>query len=244
MTNPSTKFDWSLLDRYAIANYIWTLSPEIIGKSFTIDRFHSKITRHLKKQIPLRFKKNIRKSVEAGYVYIGGFYCSGQDQMRRKCIELVFEYSLKSNQILISTRKFQRMCLTIADTILHEIMHMRQYRRRNFKILPEYNSTAEKTKLRTEQQYLGCSDEIDAYSFNIACELLEKFKGDRGKVINYLYEDQKGTRGRHNCWRMYLKAFEHDHTHPIILRVKKKVIKYLPAAESGKPYKNKDWISR
>lgn len=244
MANPSTKFDWSLLDRYAIANYVWTLYPELIGKAYTIDKFHTKITRHLKKQLPLRFRKNIGKNVEEGGVYVGGFYCSGYDQMRKKCIELVFEYSTKSQIVKISPRRFQRLCFTVADTILHEIMHMRQYRRRNFKILPEYNSTAEKTKLRTEQQYLGCSDEIDAYSFNIACELLEKFKGDQFKIINYLYEDQSEKRRRHNCWRMYLKAFEHNHNHPIILRVKKKVIKYLPAAALGKPYKNKDWINR
>jgi hypothetical protein len=39
----------------------------------------------------------------------------------------------------------------MADTILHEIMHMRQYRRRKFKILPDYASTAEKTEQRAEQ---------------------------------------------------------------------------------------------
>ena len=238
------KFDWSSLDRYGIAGYIWSLYPEIASKTFTIDKFHSKITNHLKKQYPLRFKKNIGKNVGAGEVYVGGFYCSGYDQLRAKCIELVFEYSSKSDTISISQRKFRRLCLTISDTILHEIMHMRQYRRRNFKILPEYNSNAEKTRLRIEQQYLGCSDEIDAYSFNIACELVEQFGDDRTKIVNYLYEDQSGTRRKNNCWRMYLKAFEHDHNHPIILRVKKKVIKYLSAASLGKPYKNRDWIWR
>jgi len=41
---------------------------------------------------------------------------------------------------------------------------------------------------------------------------------------------------------MYLKAFDHDHNHPIIKKVKKKVLQYLPNAEIGKPYRNKDWI--
>jgi hypothetical protein len=136
------------------------------------------------------------------------------------------------------------MCYTIADTILHEIMHMRQYRRRKFKILPDYASTAEKTEQRAEQEYLGCSDEVDAYSFNIACELMDKFKYDPVQVIQYLNEDQKGLRRRHNSWRMYLKAFDHNHDHTIIKRLKKKIIKYLPRAINGKPYRNKDWISR
>jgi hypothetical protein len=120
---------------------------------------------------------------------------------------------------------------------------MRQFRRRNFKQLPDYASNAEKSKIREEQEYLGCSDEIDAYGFNIACELMDKFGKNKKQVVNYLNENQKGKKRRHNSWRMYLKAFEHDHNHPILQRVKKKVVRYLPAAEAGKPYRNKDWIN-
>jgi hypothetical protein len=43
---------------------------------------------------------------------------------------------------------------------------------------------------------------------------------------------------------MYLKAFNHDHNHVIIKRVKKKVIRYIPYAKLGKPYRKKDWIDR
>jgi hypothetical protein len=136
------------------------------------------------------------------------------------------------------------MCILFADTILHELMHMRQYRSRKFKQLPDYASTAEKDEQNQEQSYLGNPDEIDAYGFNIACELLDKFRGDEQQVIEYLSEDQKGLRRRYNCWRMYLKAFNHDHNHVIIKRVKKKVIRYIPNAKLGKPYRKKDWISR
>ena len=73
---------------------------------------------------------------------------------------------------------------------MHELIHMRQYRRRKFKVLPDYASNADKTEQRDEQSYLGNSDEIDAYSYNIACELMDKFKYDTAKVVNYLNEDQ------------------------------------------------------
>ena len=66
---------------------------------------------------------------------------------------------------------------------------------------------------------------------------------DNSKVVNYLNEDQKKTRRKHSSWRMYLKAFNHDHEHPIIKRVKQKVVRYLPNALYGKPYRNRDWIS-
>jgi hypothetical protein len=71
-----------------------------------------------------------------------------------------------------------------------------------------------------------------------------KFHNDRQQVVNYLNEDQRGLRRRHNSWRMYLKAFDFDHKHRIIKRVKKKVVRYLPNAELGKPYRNKEWFIR
>ena len=118
---------------------------------------------------------------------------------------------------------------------------MRQYRRRGFKSLPNYESTAARSKIREEQSYLGCADEIDAYGFNIACELLDKFKGDNKAVIKYLNTRQRNSSAR-NCWITYLKAFKYDHGHEIIKRLKKKVIRYLPRAEAGKPFKSCDWI--
>jgi hypothetical protein len=120
---------------------------------------------------------------------------------------------------------------------------MRQYRKRRFKSLPDYASTAKKTKQREEQQYLGNSDEVDAYSFNIACELNDKFNGQKSQIIQHLNENQKGTRRRLDCWLMYLKAFNHDHNHRIIKRVKKRVTYYLNRSQIDKPFHKKDWIN-
>jgi hypothetical protein len=73
---------------------------------------------------------------------------------------------------------------------------------------------------------------------------MDTFNNDIPQVIEYLNLDQKGSRKIFNTWRMYLRAFDYDHDHPIIKRVKKKVIRYLPLAEIGKPYRNQDWISQ
>lgn len=242
MTKKRKGFDWSSLTRYGIANLMWELKDDIINRPYPILNFHNKIFRHLKKVIPVRSKKSFSPKVEEGFVYVGGCYWSDYDMQKKKCIEIIFEYRSDTNYINLNSKKYWNMCLSIADAILHEIMHMRQYRRRNFKVLPDYESNAEKTELRQEQNYLGCSDEIDAYSFNIACELFEKFKGNKKQIIDYLNQNQKNKKRKHNSWRMYLKAFEHNHDHVIIKRVKKKVVHYLAAAELGKPYRNKDWI--
>lgn len=244
MGTSRSRFNWSILDRKGLIEYFWSLYPELCDQPISITTFHTKLSRHIKKQIPIRISKSRDVKVDDNWIWSGGTYFSDKDKEKKQCIEIVLVYNLFQEDITLPKRRFRRLCYVMADTILHEIMHMRQYRRRKFKDLPDYASTASREEKRQEQEYLGNSDEIDAYSFNIACELLDKFGNDSKKVINYLNENQKGVRRTHNCWRMYLKAFDHDHNHLIIQRVKKKVIRYIPHALNGKPYRNKDWINR
>jgi hypothetical protein len=235
-------FDWSSLDREKIAQHVFSIYPFIKGKALSAEEFHSIIKHNLKSLAPFKIKKSYNWQVDPGNVYIGGTYYCYLDQDYERCLELSFNYYEQGNSIQLKKYHFRKICLFIADIVLHEIIHMRQYRRRNFKPLPDYPSRAEKSEIRKEQSYLGCSDEIDAYAFNIACELNYKFKSDQQKIIQYLNKPLKNN-GFKNTWRIYLHAFEYDHNHPIIKRMKKKVVRYLPAAEIGKPYKNSDWIN-
>ena len=234
-------FDWSVMDRHGIAGFIWALSPKIVNQRLTIDQFHGMVYRHLKKYIPLRISKTKYDKADSNSVMIGGCYYSELDQYNKTCIEVSLLYNPNDEYLKLNTRKFYRACIVIADTILHEIIHMRQFRRREFKDLPDYPRTASRESKRLEQSYLGNSDEIDAYGFNIACDLLDKYKITKD-VVRHLNIDQRNKRVRYDEWFMYLKAFDHDHNHPIIKKVKKKVLQYLPNAAIGKPYRNKDWI--
>ncbi len=236
------KFNWAQLDRNSIYDFMLLLQHKVVKVDLEVVRFHKIISNHLKKHLPIRTRRSSNLLVGENEVWVGGTYYSDYDQEKEKCIELVFEYHPGTEILNLSLLQYKRICRGIADTLLHEIIHMRQYRRRKFKCLPDYASNAEKQELRQEQSYLGCSDEIDAYGFNIACELYDKFDGKFNRIINYLNENQKGKQRRVNSWRIYLKAFQHNHNHPIIKRVKKKVVRYLPFAEIGKPYRNKDWI--
>lgn len=243
MAQRKSMFDWSILDRSSLINCMYELESTIVGKELTVTEIYSLLQKPIKSFLPIRVRKYIDPKIEKGIVYIGGVYYSEWDRTKQKCIEIQFYFQSKNDTYFLDSRRFKRMCKHFADTILHEVIHMRQFRRRNFKFLPDYASNAEKTEQRNEQSYLGSSDEIDAYSFNIACELTEKFKGDQKKIIKYLAENQKNKKRRYNSWRMYQKAFNYNHSHPIIKRLKKKVMRYLPHAIMGKPYKNKDWIN-
>jgi hypothetical protein len=234
-------FDWSAMDRHSIAGLVGILAPKIVNQRITVDQFHSLIYRHLKKYIPLRITKTKYKKAEPNTVMVGGCYYSDWDQLNKTCIEVSMLYNPKDEQLKLNNRKFARICIVIADTILHEIIHMRQFRRREFKDLPDYPSTARRASKREEQRYLGNSDEIDAYGFNIACELMDQYE-NIDDIIKHLSIDQKNKKVKYDGWLMYLKAFDHDHNHPVIKKVKKKILQYLPNAEIGKPYRNKDWI--
>lgn len=244
MSNQRISFDWSTLNRNSLIDIFTQSFSEIIDKELTADRIRNIFNRNIKKYIPIRIVRKSDKAVEKGWIYIGGVYDGERDRKRKPCIEVNFTFNSEQQSILVNRFKCRIMSRLFADVVLHEIIHMRQYRRRKFKPLPDYESNAEMDELRQEQSYLGCTDEIDAYSFNIACELLEKFKGDKKLAIKYLGQNHRKGKLKSNSLKSYLKAFEYDHNHIIIKRLKKRVVRYIPRAEEGRPYRTKDWINR
>lgn len=244
MSTKKISFDWSILDRQGLQDMLYSLYPEIVGHKLKPTKLHRKLSKHITQYLPVKVIKQTHQKVEKNYVYIGGTYFSDEDKSKRKSIEIIFVYNPDDTEISISRQKFKRLSVCFADTVLHELIHMRQFRRRNFKYLPDYASNAEKLSQQQEQSYLGSADEIDAYGFNIACELLERFDGNQKKVIKHINKNPISKRGREDTWRMYLKAFDFDHSHEVIKKVKRKVIRYLDNADLGKPYKTKDWINR
>jgi hypothetical protein len=238
----NTFFDWSTLDRKSIINHIMLTKSVLVGDKLSVDRVHSTFSNNLKCLAPFKIKRIYNYKVDPGHVYIGGSYYSYLDREYDRCLEISLCYFDPETLITISSRKLKQIATLIADTVLHEIIHMRQYRRRQFKSVPDYVSKADKSDIRQEQAYLGSSDELDAYAFNIACEMYSKFNGNVSFITKYLDKPLKNHKYKHT-WRIYLHAFEYNHNHPIIKRLKKKIINYLPMAEIGKPYKGKDWIN-
>lgn len=236
-------FDWSSLDRNTLIDILWQLRSGIVGKPIDTEVLHKLLYKQIKRHLPVRVSKKIDAGIDLGWVYIGGCYYSDLDQEHQQCIEVTLVYNPLDEHITMGHLRFKRFCILFADTLLHEIIHMRQYRRRGFKIIPDYESTAEKDSLRKDQSYYGCTDEIDAYSFNIACDLLDKFKQDPEKAAEYISMHHGKGRKKSHSLRSYLRAFEYDNNHPIIKRLKKRVVRYIPYALSGKPYRTRDWIN-
>lgn len=240
-------YDWSGLDRNLLLEMVTLAGPIVIEKNLTPAAFTSVIRKVIRFfQIPIHIRSvQATTGPEPDRVWVGGLYDGRIDKKNSKAITLSLHFSKKSNTIKINKSNFRRLAAVFADTLLHEIIHTRQYRRRDFKNIPGYLSTAESRRQQNEQNYLGHPDEIDAYSFNIACQLLDQFHDNQKKIIKYLNSDLSKKKKNDNAFISYLRAFDHDHDHIVIKRLKKKIINYMPnAVELGKPYKTTDWLKR
>ena len=235
-------FNWSMLTRDMLYNLLNQIQSRVVGKKLTVDAFHKIISQHLKRHIPIRVSLDRDPETEPKYVFVGGWYISELDKKKNKPIQMVFSYHLFDEYIEITRHKWQRMCVLFADTMLHEIIHMRQYRARKFKSIPGYQSTASRGRDRRNQNYYGDKDEIGAYSFNIACELLDRFGSNYSQMKAYLdCDDYK--RHKRTVFFKYMKSFDWNHNHPIIRKIKKKSLSYIPNAQIGKPFRTSDYLT-
>lgn len=235
-------FNWSLLDRENLCNMLYELKPYIVGKSLTIKDLQKLLSDHIKWHLPIRVTLKRDPTHDKGIAYIGGAYYAQYDVDQVKQVEISFSYATTSCRIKLSESRWNRMCLLFADTVLHEVIHMRQYRTRQFKDIPGYLSTAYYARDRKEQEYYGHPDEMGAFAFNIACELHDKFGNDFDAAKHYL-DGNLAKRAKRSTYHKYLKTFDWNHNHPVIRAMKKKIIRNLPYAQIGKPFKTPDHLT-
>ena len=235
-------FNWSLLDRDNLYTMMYELKPYVVGKRLAIKTLQKLLSTHLKQHLPIRVRLQCDSKHDKGIVYIGGVYYADYDQEGYRQIEVNFSYRSTSDEIKLSDSRWDRMCRLFADTILHEIVHMRQYRTREFKQIPGYLSTAYYARDRREQEYYGHKDEMGAFAFNIACELNDKFGNDFDSAKQYL-DSNLAKRAKKTCWHKYMKTFDWNHNHPVIRSMKKKIVRNLPYAQLGKPFKTPDHLT-
>lgn len=235
-------FNWSLLDRHNLHSMLNKAGSKVIGKRLPIGELHKILSTHIKAHLPVRVKYKEDAGQEQGVIYMGGAYYSDYDKDGKRQIEVVLSYCLFDEYLKITRSRWSRLCSLFADTILHEIVHMRQYRTRNFKSIPGYESTAYLAKQRRDQEYYGDKDEMGAFAFNIACELVDKFGYNPNEIWNYL-ESNAAKRNKRSTYLRYLRAFDFNHNHKIIRKIKRKIMHQLPYACHGKPFKTTDYLT-
>jgi len=236
-------FNWSALDRNTLYSMIYQLKSEVVDKRLPIGEITSIISKHVKAHLPIKIRSYRHKPVKPGEVWVGGAYYSDYDsQGKKRFIEIELAFPTTANTMKTSSYRWDRMCTLFADTILHEIIHCRQYRARNFKDIPGYESTAYYAKDRAWQEYYGHRDEMGAHSFNLAQDMIDKFGFDPKAIREYL-DSPVPKRVRSNGWGRFMKSFEYNHTHPKVIRMKHKILTQLENAYYGKPFKTTNHLT-
>jgi len=235
-------FNWSLLDRDSLYSMLYKAGKYLVGKKLPVDDLHRLLSKHIKSHLPVKVRQVKGIVAQEGLIYMGGTYYSEYDENNQRQVEIVFSYNMFDTHLTVTRYRWQRVCLLFADTILHEIIHMRQYRARGFKTLPGYESTAHFAKQRRDQEYYGDRDEMGAFSFNIACELIDRFGFDSDTISEYINSNKAKHHKRTSYYR-YLKAFEFDHNHKIMKKIKRKVLSQLSYAHAGKPFRTPDHLT-
>lgn len=236
-------FNWSELDRNMLYSMLYELKSKIVDKRLPIAEIISIVSKHVKAHLPIKVTSSRFKPVKLGEVWIGGAYHSYLDNLgNKRFIEVELVFPTAADTMKTSLYRWERMCRLFADTVLHEIIHTRQYRARNFKDIPGYESTAYYAKDRREQEYYGHRDEMGAHSFNLAQELIDKFDFETSDIKEYL-DSPVPKRVRPNSWGRFMKAFEYDHGHPKVVQMKRKIMTQLENAYLGKPFKTANHLT-
>lgn len=149
--------------------------------------------------------------------YANGYYDPEDDKNQECCIELVITHNFPKDHVWYPEHSTE-LLIQIFDTVVHELKHQRQYRKRKFKVgvLRDDN----------HKEYLSDPDEIDAYSISIAIELSRSL--GKTRALRYLQNVDTLSRFklRHNfvspSLSMYYGEFNNPN-HPVIIRLTKKV---------------------
>jgi len=231
-------FNWSQLDRNNLYSMLYTAGRDIVGQKMPVGVLQKKLSSHIKSHLPVKVVRVQQdRKHNPKLVYMGGTYYSDRDQAGyARFMEIVLSYHPSTEQIKMTDYRWRRLCSLFADTILHEMIHMRQYRSRNFKCIPGYESTAHYHKQRIDQEYYGHRDEMGAFSFNIACDMLDRFGYDAVEIRRYM-DSMQAKRHKSTSYYKFLNAFDWDHDHIKVRQMKQKILKQLEYSAIGRPFK-------
>jgi len=211
--------------RKEILEILEDLRPKIVNQFYTIDEIIQEYGYFIGSRFNVDVKHAEATQIDHNDIELNGFYDGGLDEGDETPIEIYLVTNPMQDVMVIDHNQFLNIGRKIADTLSHEVIHLRQYRARNFLEV----ETIQYKELESEEEesrwYLSSPDEINAYAYNIANELLErndlqKVKEILNKVKDVSMDDSI------NLWA-YVNAFEKDVNHPVLRRLIKRVYKSL-----------------
>lgn len=201
------------------------IKPFIVNQFMAVDEFIQDLGVFLGKRFNIDVKHAEATQVDQNDLDLNGFYDGGLDEAGDIPIEIYLVTNPMQDVIIIDEEQFDIIARRIADTLSHEVIHMQQYRARDFLEVEKIEYTEFEDEEEENRWYLSSPDEINAYAYNIANELLDKHQYPQvieklNKVKDISINDSV------NLWA-YVQAFSKDVNHPVLKRLIKKVYKSL-----------------
>lgn len=190
---------------------------KIVGRIFSIEEIISVLGYFICKRFRVDILHDSALGVEPNDLMINAYYDPDLDEDGEPSIQLVLINNPIDTHIIFDDKDFSRFVNQLADSLAHELIHMRQARTRGF-IDVEHRSL----DLSEGIEYLSNPDEIDAYAYNIATEL----KDTKSPIKALRNPSSISIEDSINLWS-YVSAFSKDISHPVLKKLLKKVYKHL-----------------
>lgn len=209
--------------RKEILEIMEDLRPFIVDQFLTIDEFVQNFGVFIGTRFNVDVKHAEAAQVDPNDMDLNGYYDGGLDEFGDVPIEVFLITNPIQDVILIDEAGFDAICRRIADTLSHEVIHMKQYRARDFLEVETVGYVEVEDEDDENRYYLSSPDEINAYAYNIANELLDRH--DLPVVLEKLNKVSKiKIEDSVNLWA-YIQAFEKDVNHPVLKKLFKQVYK-------------------
>jgi len=171
--------------------------------------------------------------VDKNDIVLNAYYDPDEDEIGNKPFEVCLVFNPDDKHVNMNREDMREFAGKLIEYLEHEMIHRAQYQSRNFKANKMYRSLAEDPKTRSEQEYLGNTDEIEAYAANLARELQRK-TGNYEQTIRLLRNFAATAMTRDQAGRLlspnlfaYFKEFGFNTTHPVLKRLLKKTYQYV-----------------
>lgn len=182
----------------------------------------SELTDLLRKAVKIpqvRLYTSRSPGVDFNQVCIGGTYDHYLDSEHEPCIEIAVAYNPAQQHFDLVDLDWPRLTLDLAECIGHEFVHREQHKRKN-RPSKRYHSKETNRQKKQEQEYLGSSEEIEAYGFSIAAEMAARYQ---------CFSFDQDIASKVLMYNVYARTFDADQS--VMLKLQRHISKYLRRLE-------------
>lgn len=196
------------------------LERTVVNQVYSVDDLIDDVGHFVARKFRVNVLHAKALEVEASEVNINAFYDAERDERKKISIELVFVTNPNDDYLILDEDLWTLLVNRLADSLAHELIHMRQARDRDF--LSVDHRSKRNIAIDENLVYLSDPDEIDAYAYNIATELRE-----HANPIQKLQNPKAVTIvDSVNLWA-YINAFAQNISNPVVKKLLKKIYKLL-----------------